>query len=55
MSGVTLSGEVEALHAQTRLTMTQLRELNRAAASASFLPREAREAAIAAIDREWTA
>jgi adenosine deaminase len=55
MSGVTLSGEVEALHAQTRLTMAQLAELNRAAASASFLPREARAAAIAAIDREWTA
>lgn len=53
MSAVTLSEELEALHARTRLTLAQLRDLMRAAVDASFLPQSEREAARAELDAAW--
>ena len=53
MSGVTLSAELDALHARTRLTYRQLGGLMRAAAQASFLPRAERDTALAEIERGW--
>ena len=53
MSGVTLSGELEELHAHTGLTYGQLGDLMRAGVRASFLPQEAREAAMAELERGW--
>ena len=55
MSGVTLTGELEGLHAHTGLTHRQLADLMRAAADASFLPRQQREAALAELERGWAA
>ena len=55
MSGVTLSAELEALHARTRLTHMKLAGLMRAAVRASFLPRTAREAAMAQLESGWAA
>jgi adenosine deaminase len=53
MSGVTLSHELEALHARTRLTPVELGRLQRAAAEASFLPPEKRAAALAQVEAGW--
>ena len=50
MSGVTLSDELRAIHDAPGLTEVQLIGLMRAAASASFLPASARDAATKAID-----
>lgn len=55
MSDVTLSGELEALHARTGLTHAQLADLMRAAVAASFLPAEARDAAMAELEKGWAA
>jgi adenosine deaminase len=55
MSGVTLSAELEALHARTGLTLEQLAALMRAAVGASFLPRAARDAAMARVESGWAA
>jgi adenosine deaminase len=55
MSGVTLSDELEGLHAQARLTHGQIATLMRAAVGASFLPREKKDAALAAVQRGWAA
>ena len=49
MSGVTLSGELRAIHEQPGLSMAQLAQLMRSAAIASFMPAEARMAAEAAM------
>ncbi|MES2228110.1 MAG: adenosine deaminase [Pseudomonadota bacterium] len=54
MSGVTLSGELAAIHAETGLSFAQLAGLMRSAAAASFLPAEAREDALQAM-RRWDA
>ena len=51
MSGVTLSGELQALQRECGLSVGQIVELNRAAANASFLPEAARSAALLAIER----
>jgi adenosine deaminase len=53
MSGVTLSAELEALHARTGLTRTQLGGMMRAAVEASFLPRDTRAEAMAQVERGW--
>jgi adenosine deaminase len=53
MSGVTLSGELEELHACTGLTYGQLGDLMRAGVDASFMPADQREAAKAALARGW--
>jgi adenosine deaminase len=53
MSGVTLSGELEGLHAHTGLSHDELAGLVRAAVQASFLPREKRDEAMAAVERGW--
>ena len=53
MSGVTLSSELEALHTRTGLTLAQLRDLQRAAIGASFLPPSDRDAALAEVDSGW--
>ena len=55
MSGVTLSSELENLHTRTRLTYPQLAELQRAAVSASFLPKSMRDAAMAEVEKGWAA
>ncbi len=55
MSGVTLTGELEALHARTGLSLDQLAGLMRAAVRASFLAVAKRDAALAAIDGGWRA
>ncbi len=55
MSGVTLSHELEALHARTGLSHPQLAGLMRAAAEASFLPRAARDAAMKRLESGWSA
>jgi adenosine deaminase len=49
MSGVTLSGELEAIHAQPGLAFGQLAQLMRSAVAASFMPAAARAAAAAAM------
>jgi adenosine deaminase len=53
MSGVTLSHELEVLHAQTGLGTAELAAMERAAAEASFLPRAARDAALAQLAAGW--
>jgi adenosine deaminase len=53
MSGVTLSDELEALHARTGLTLRQLAGLQRAAVAASFLPQPERAAAMAEVEAGW--
>ncbi len=52
MSGVTLSGELAAIHAEPGLSMAQLAGLMRSAVAASFLPAEVREAALREM-RRW--
>ena len=51
MSGVTLSDELEAIHAQPGLSLVQLAQLMRAAVAASFLPAATRDAAMQRWDR----
>ena len=51
MSGVTLSGELQALHDERGLSLAQLGQLMRNAAAASFLPASARETALQAMQR----
>ncbi|HUQ28000.1 MAG TPA: adenosine deaminase [Usitatibacter sp.] len=53
MSGVTLSGELEALHREAGFTHAELAQLMRAGAEASFLPRADREAALREIEAGW--
>jgi adenosine deaminase len=53
MSGVTLSGELEAVHVQNGLTLSEIVQMNRAGAKASFLPEAARSAALVELDR-WS-
>jgi adenosine deaminase len=53
MSGVTLSHELAALRARTRLTDVDLGRLQRAAAQSSFLPAEKRAAALAQVEAGW--
>jgi hypothetical protein len=53
MSGVTLSGELEALHRETRLATQQLADLTRAGIRASFMPPETRDSALAEVERAW--
>jgi adenosine deaminase len=55
MSGVTLSGELQALHESVGFTHGQLAELVRAAVRRSFLPRADRDAAMAQVDAGWRA
>jgi len=55
MSAVTLSDELEALHARTGLTLAQLAGLMGAAIEASFLPRVERDAAMAELASGWKA
>ncbi|KNZ31058.1 MAG: hypothetical protein AD742_19390 [Methylibium sp. NZG] len=54
MSGVTLSGELQAVQAHQSLSVAQIVEMNRAAARVSFLPAAARATALQAIER-WAA
>jgi adenosine deaminase len=55
MSGVTLSAEMEALHARTGLTYDQLAGAMRAAVESSFLPRPIRDRALAELKGGWAA
>ena len=50
MSGVTLSGELKALHAKNGITFEQLGHMMRDAARASFLPSPIRMAALRAVE-----
>ena len=50
MSGVTLSGELQAVHAQNGVTVARLGRMMREAARASFLPEAARNAALQAVE-----
>ena len=50
MSGVTLSGELQAVHEHCGLSLGQIIEMTREGARASFMPAAAREAALAALD-----
>ena len=54
MSGVTLSGELAAVHAAPGLTLAQLAQTMRSAAAASFLPSEVRSSALRAM-QAWDA
>ena len=49
MSGVTLSGELAAVHGHCGLAAAQIAAMMRSAAKASFMPAEARAAAVAAL------
>ena len=51
MSGVTLSGELAAIHAAPGLSTAQLAGLMRNAVAASFLPTDVRERAMREMDR----
>ena len=51
MSGVTLSGELAAIHAAPGLSTAQLAGLMRNAVAASFLPADVRDAAMREMDR----
>ena len=51
MSGVTLSGELEAVQAQNGVTEGQLGRMMREAARATFLPAAIRDAALQAMER----
>jgi adenosine deaminase len=53
MSGVTLSGELQALHDEAGLSAAQLLDMTRAGIEASFMPREAREKALSEIEGGW--
>ncbi len=46
MSGVSLSGELQAMHDVIGLSLAQIRQMQRNAAAASFMPEAAREAAL---------
>ena len=54
MSGVTLSGELAAIHARPGLSVAQLAGLMRSAVAASFLPAAVRDAAMLEM-RRWDA
>jgi adenosine deaminase len=54
MSGVTLGGELETVHRHSGLTVSEIVEMNRAGATASFLPEAARSAALLAL-QQWSA
>ena len=54
MSGVTLSGELAAIHDRPGLSVAQIVQLMRDGAGASFLPASDREAAVQALDA-WDA
>lgn len=49
MSGVSLSGELQAMHELLGLSLRQIRQMQRDAASASFVPAAARASALAAL------
>jgi len=49
MSGVSLSGELQVMHQALGLSLAQIRQMQREAASATFMPEQARAAAIDAI------
>ena len=49
MSGVSLSGELQALHQVFGLGLAQIRQMQRAAAAASFMPMATRTAALQAL------
>lgn len=49
MSGVRLSGELQAMHDLLGLSLAQIRQMQREAAAASFMPAAARSAAAAAL------
>src|SRR5258706_3033731 len=53
MSVVTLTAELEALHARTGLTRAALASLMRAAVGASFMPRAERDAATVELESGW--
>ena len=53
MSGVTLSGELDAVHRHCGLSTAQITAMMRNAAHASFLPADARDAALQALQR-WS-
>ena len=50
MSGVTLSGELRAMHTENGVALAQLGRMMREAAGASFMPAAAREKALQAVD-----
>jgi adenosine deaminase len=52
MSGVTLSGELQAVHMENGISIAQLGRMMREAAGASFMPASARHAARQAVD-DW--
>jgi adenosine deaminase len=52
MSGVSLSGELRSLHEAAGISREQIRQMNIAAARASFMPKGARDAALAVLDAE---
>ena len=49
MSGVTLGGELQTLHELLGLSLAQIRQMQRQAVDASFMPEAARSAAAAAL------
>jgi adenosine deaminase len=49
MSGVTLSGELEVIHAEPGLSMAQLAQMMRAGVEASFMPATAKASALRAM------
>jgi len=53
MSHVTLSGEMEALHARTGFSMAQLKDLVRSGVKRSFLPQADRAAALAEVEANF--
>lgn len=53
MSGVTLSGELQALHERLGFGCGELAAMQRAAVEASFLPQADREAALAEVAAGW--
>ena len=53
MSGVTLSGELQAAHEQNGVSLDAIRQMMRTAAHASFLPESARHAALQALSRPF--
>ena len=53
MSSVTLSGELQDVHDALGLGIAELQRLQLNGAAASFLPREARQAARVRIEKEW--
>jgi adenosine deaminase len=50
LSGVDLSSELQAVHSQSGVTITQLGRMMGDAARASFMPAAAREAALQVLD-----